>query len=170
VRREVALSELPAPGRLAPYAHAVGAEVVLAGTDLASGRLVLLHDPAGHEAWGGTMRCVAYARAELEHEIASDPFLGGVGWSWLLDALDAHDAGYTRAGGTVTRAASESFGAMAGQRSSAEVEVRASWTPLGTDLSAHLHAWCDLLCYAGGLPPAAPGVAPIPPPRVRTTR
>jgi hypothetical protein len=54
---------------------------------------------------------------------------------------------------------------MADHRSSAEVEVRASWTPLGTDLTAHLRAWCDVLCYAGGLPPSAPGVAPLPPRR-----
>jgi Protein of unknown function (DUF3000) len=168
VRPEVRLSEVPAPGRLAPYSFALGAEVAVAsGVELASGRLVLLFDPAGHEAWDGVMRLVAYVRAEVEHEIATDPFLGGVGWSWLLDALDAAGATRTAAGGTVTRAASESFGTMAGQRSSAEVEVRASWTPLEADLSAHLVAWCELLCYAGGLPPTVPGVTPIPPKRAR---
>jgi hypothetical protein len=168
-RPEVQLSEVPAPGRLAPYAFALGAEVtVTGGVELASGRLVLLHDPAGHESWNGTMRLVAYVRADLEHEIATDPFLGGVGWSWLLDALDATGAQHTAAGGTVTRAASESFGAMADHRSSAEVEVRASWTPIGTDLSAHLRAWCELLCYAGGLPPTVPGVVAMPPARART--
>ncbi|MFL6139995.1 MAG: DUF3000 domain-containing protein [Frankiaceae bacterium] len=167
VRAEVVLTETPAPTRLAPHAFALGAEVVDDGLELATGRLVLLYDPAGDPAWGGPMRIVAFVRADLEHEIATDPFLGGVGWSWLLDALGAHGAAYAAAGGTVTRAASESFGAMAGRATSAEVEVRASWTPLDVDLSAHLRAWCDVLCYAGGLPPVAPGVAPLPPPRKR---
>jgi hypothetical protein len=169
LRAEVALTELPPPQRLAPYAHTLGAEVRAGGADLATGRLVLLHDPAGHDSWSGTMRLVTYVRAELEHEIATDPLLGGVGWSWLLDALDAHGAVYTAAGGTVTRAASESFGAMADRPATAEVEVRASWTPVGTDLASHLRGWCDLLCYAGGLPPVTPGVRPIPPSRARAT-
>jgi len=167
VRAEVRLAETRAPTRIAPHAFALGGEVVDGDVELATGRLVLLHDPAGHAEWGGDMRLVAYVHADLEHEIALDPFLGGVGWSWLLDALAAHGADYTAAGGTVTRSASEGFGAMAGRETGAEVEVRASWTPLGTDLSAHLRAWCDLLCYAGGLPPRVPGVAPLPPARTR---
>lgn len=170
VRAEVTLSELPAPQRLAPFAHAIGAEVAAGDLDLATGRLVLLHDPAEPEQWGGALRIVAYVRADLEHEIATDPFLGGVGWSWLLEALDSRGAAHGHIGGTVTRAASESFGAMAERVASAEVEVRASWTPLDAGLAPHLLAWCDLLCQAGGLAPEAPGVAPIPPPRLRAPR
>lgn len=174
VRAEVHLRDAPAPSRLAPFSFAVtavvhGGEVRGGDVELAGGRLVVLHDPRGHESWQGTTRLVAYVRAELETEIAVDPFLGGVGWSWLLEALDGHGAGYTAAAGTVTRAASESFGAMADHQATAEVEVRASWTPLDDDLAPHLHAWCDLLCHAGGLPPTAPGVRPFPPPRARTT-
>ena len=168
VRPEVTLSETPAPSRLAPHAFALSAEVADGDVELATGRLVLLYDPAGDPAWGGPMRIVAFVRADLEHEIATDPFLGGVGWSWLLDALSTRQAAYAAAGGTVTRAASESFGAMAGRATSAEVEVRASWTPLGADLAPHLLAWCDVLCYAAGLPPVAPGVAPLPPARRRS--
>jgi hypothetical protein len=167
VRPEVTLGEVPAPTRLAPHAFALGADIVVGGVELATGRLVLLHDPESVDAWHGTMRLVAYVRADLENEMAADPFLGGVGWSWLLDALDAHGAHYTAAGGTVTKAASESFGAMAGQRSTAEVEVRASWTPVA-DLPAHLHAWCELLCYAAGLPPHGAGVPSLPRRRARS--
>ena len=65
-------------------------------TELATGRLVLLHDPAGHEAWQGTFRVVTYVRAELEPEMASDPLLPGVGWAWLTEALDGHGAGFAR--------------------------------------------------------------------------
>ena len=43
-----------------------------------------------------------------------------------------------------------------------EVEVRASWTPVGDelDLVRHLGAWSDLLCATAGLPP--PGVSALP--------
>ena len=64
------------------------------GEEVATGRLILLHDPAGHDAWDGTLRLVTYVTAELEPEIATDPLLSEVAWSWLIDALDAHDATY----------------------------------------------------------------------------
>ena len=46
------------------------------------------HDPDGDEAWGGVLRVVAYVRVELDHELASDPLLPEVGWSWLTEALE----------------------------------------------------------------------------------
>ena len=36
-------------------------------------------------------------------EMATDPFLPEVGWSWLTDALDHHGAHYKAAAGTVTQ-------------------------------------------------------------------
>lgn len=171
-RPEVVLEETPAPQRLAPHAVALTADVVSPHdreTELGTGRLVLLHDPAGHEAWQGTFRLVTYVRAELEHEMASDPLLPGVGWAWLTEALDGHGATFTAASGTVTRVASESFGAIATEPASAQIEIRASWTPLDDDFAAHLLAWCDLLCTTAGLPPAAAGVVPLPT-RRRSTR
>jgi hypothetical protein len=152
-RPEVVLEETPAPQRLAPHAVALTADVIAPQdpeTELGTGRLVLLHDPAGHEAWQGTFRVVTYVRAELEHEMAADPLLPGVGWAWLTEALSGHGAGFTAASGTVTRVASESFGAIAGEPASAQIEIRASWTPVDDAFQAHLLAWCDLLCTATG--------------------
>ena len=83
--------------------------------ELGTGRLVLLHDPAGHEAWEGTFRVVTYVRAELDHDMAADPLLPGVGWAWLTEALDAHGAAFAAASGTVTRVVSESFGAISAE-------------------------------------------------------
>ena len=111
-RSEVVLQETPAPTRLAPHAMAMTADVVVDDEELATGRLVLLHDPSGHEAWQGTFRLVTYVRADLEPEIAADPLLPGVGWAWLTEALAAHGATFLAASGTVTRVISESFGAM----------------------------------------------------------
>jgi hypothetical protein len=164
-RPEVVLEETPAPQRLAPHAVALTADVISPvdpDAEIGTGRLVLLHDPAGHEAWQGTFRVVTYVRAELEHEMAADPLLPGVGWAWLTEALDGHGAAFTAASGTVTRVASESFGAIAGEPMSAQIEIRASWTPLDEAFGAHLMAWCDLLCTTAGLPPLAPGVVTLP--------
>ena len=110
LRPEVLCEEMPAPQRIAPYAAALAADVTVDDTDLGTGRLILLHDPAGNDAWDGTFRCVAYARAEIEVDLITDPMLADVGWTWLTDALAGHGASYTAASGTVTRVATESFG------------------------------------------------------------
>ena len=133
LRPEVFCEEMPAPQRIAPYAAALTADVTVDGTDLGTGRIILLHDPAGNDAWDGTYRCVAYARAEIELDLVTDPMLAAVGWSWLTEALDAHGAAYTAASGTVTRVATESFGGMADEGGTAQLELRASWTPIQVD-------------------------------------
>ena len=172
-RPELVVEEMPAPQRIAPFAVAVTADVVVSGEDVGSGRLVLLHDPAGNTAWEGTFRCVTFARADVDPEMVTDPLLAQVGWSWLLDALGAHGADFGAPSGTVTSVASESFGGMAEHDPRAEVEVRASWTPLldeGDGLAAHLAAWAELLCTTAGLPPLPAGVVPMPSRRTPPSR
>jgi hypothetical protein len=161
LRPEIVCEEMPAPQRVAPYAAALSADVVVDGNDLGTGRIVLLHDPAGNDAWQGTFRCVAYARADIEPEMVTDPLLSEVGWSWLMDALTAHKAEFLAPSGTVTRVASESFGGMADDPATAQIEVRASWTPQG-DLVRHVEAWGELLCTAAGLPPVPSGGVAMP--------
>jgi hypothetical protein len=164
-RSELHVEELPAPQRIAPYSAAITADVVANGEEVGSGRFVLLHDPAGNTAWHGTFRCVTFARADLDPEMATDPLLAGVGWSWLMDALGSHGANYDAPSGTVTSVSSESFGGMAGEPPRAEIEVRASWTPSldeGARLNPHLAAWAELLCTLAGLPPLAAGVVMMP--------
>jgi Protein of unknown function (DUF3000) len=158
-RSEIELEEVPAPQRLAPYSHALSGTVLRHGAEVATGRLILLHDPAGHDAWNGTLRLVTYLTAELEAELAADQFLPAVGWSWLTDALDARSARYTAIGGTVTQTTSTRFGELAGPPSTADLEIRASWTPLDADLAAHLRGWCEVLASTAGLPP--PGVTAL---------
>ena len=160
-RPEVLCEEMPAPQRIAPFAAALSADVTVDGEDTGTGRIVLLHDPAGNDAWGGTFRCVAYARAELTPEFAIDPFLAEVAWTWLVEALEAHGAEYTSPSGTVTKVTSESFGTMADEESSAQIEVRASWTPVG-DIGPHVEAWGELMCTAVGLAPVPDGVTALP--------
>ena len=179
LRAEILCEEMPAPQRIAPYAFALSADLTIDGDDVGTGRIILLHDPAGNDAWDGTFRCVAYVRAELDPEMITDPLLGGVGWSWLVESLDAHGAAYRSPSGTVTRVATESFGGMADDGGSAQIEVRASWTPdfdppgstsgpngpdgpHGPDAAPHVRAWADLLCMSAGLQPVPEGVAAMP--------
>ncbi len=161
LRPEVVLEEVPAPQRIAPHAVALGADVVVDDEELASGRFVLLYDPAGQDAWEGSFRAVTFVRAALEPELGADPMIGQIGWTWLQEALDAVGADYAAAGGTVTRVVSESFGALSDRPSSVELEVRASWTPRD-DVALHLQGWSTLLCTVAGLPPLPAGVAALP--------
>ncbi|WP_415856161.1 DUF3000 domain-containing protein [Sinomonas sp. G460-2] len=175
-RSELRLEEIPAPARLAPYAVALEAEVLdSAGRprtprhapapdtgELATGRFILLHDPEPPAVWQGTFRIVTYIRARLEPEMAEDALLGSVAWTWLVEALEKHGAGYTAAGGTATRVLSESFGTLAGRRESIDIELRASWTPTSPAVRSHLEAWADMVCTFAGLPPLPDGVAPLP--------
>lgn len=160
VRPEVQIDEMPAPRRIAPHAHAISGDVVVGDADLATGRFILLHDPAGNESWGGTFRCVTFARAEVEFDMAADPVLPGVGWSWLEDSLSSRGADHIAASGSVTVVHSEAFGAMADEVPDAQIEVRASWTPT-TGVADHVGAWADLLCAIAGLPPLSPDVVPL---------
>ncbi|MBZ9645778.1 DUF3000 family protein, partial [Streptomyces sp. PSKA30] len=75
LRPQIEVEPTRAPQRLAPHSYALEATVVDGDQDLADGRLVLLHDPAGHDAWRGTFRLVTLVRAELEPEMAADPLL-----------------------------------------------------------------------------------------------
>ncbi|MFF5480101.1 DUF3000 domain-containing protein [Streptomyces sp. NPDC012935] len=166
LRPQIEVEQTKAPQRLAPYAYALEATVVDGDHDLADGRLVLLHDPAGHDAWRGTFRLVTLVRAELEAEMAVDPLLPDVCWSWLTGALQARGLSYGEPSGTVTRASSHYFGGLSERPASSQIEIRASWTPregLGgvPDTSAHLTSWCDLLAQVAGLPPAGPGDASV---------
>ncbi|RZU32288.1 DUF3000 domain-containing protein [Blastococcus saxobsidens] len=162
VRPEIELEHIPAPKRLAPFAHAIGARVPDPDGDdeddgeIASARFIVLFDPEGHEAWHGTMRCVGYLSAATDEQLVDDTMFSEVAWSWLTDALGEAEAGHHTVGGTVTRTASTRFGELAGPEHSVDVEIRASWTAEGTDLDRHLLAWLEVLGNAAGLPP--PGV------------
>lgn len=165
-RPELELHEIPAPTGLAPFAIAMSADVrpVRHGLDsvLGTGRFVLLYDPEEPDAWGGAFRVVCFAQAPLETDIGLDPFVAEVAWSWLVDALDARDAGYTAASGTATKVLSTGFGELSGQGDGAQLEIRASWTPDAAAVGSSVEAWSDLLCRIAGLPPSADAVGLLP--------
>ena len=90
LRPEISCDEAPAPQRLAPFSVALTADVAVGDDELGSGRFVVLHDPDGHESWEGTFRVVTFARAGLDVEMAADPLVTEVGWTWLMECLAAH--------------------------------------------------------------------------------
>jgi hypothetical protein len=154
VRAEVRVEPIRAPQRLAPWTYAISADVRTAdGDELATGRLVLLYDPEGVEAWDGVLRLVAFASAELDPEMAGDPLLPQVGWTWLTEALGVRGAEHHAVGGTVTQTTSTRFGDLRGPQTSVALELRGSWTAASSDMSPHLLAFADLLSTAAGLPP-----------------
>ncbi|MGH3451992.1 MAG: DUF3000 domain-containing protein [Haloechinothrix sp.] len=152
-RPEIDLQPVRPPQRLAPWSYALSCEVAGPADVLASGRLVLLHDPDGQEAWNGVLRLVTYVRAELDAELAADPFLPSVGWSWLTDALQTSGAAFTALGGTVTETSSARFGDIIGPEQTDDLELRASWTPTTSALRPHGEAFCQLMSSVVGLPP-----------------
>jgi hypothetical protein len=154
VRTEVRVEPIRAPQRLAPWTYAISAEIRDAdGDELASGRLVLLYDPDGMQAWDGVLRLVAFASAELEPEMVTDPLLSQVGWSWLTEALTVRGADHLAVGGTVTQTTSTRFGDLHGPQTSVGLELRGSWTAGTSQMGPHLLAFADLLSTAAGLPP-----------------
>jgi Protein of unknown function (DUF3000) len=160
-RAEVRIEQIRSPQRLAPWTYAISTDVLGAdGIELATGRLVLLYDPQGAEAWDGELRLVAFASAELEVDIASDPALPDVCWSWLTGGLAERGADHLAVGGTVTQTTSTRFGDRHGPRTSVSIELRCSWTARTTELGPHLLGFLDLLCTAAGLPPEGVSILP----------
>ena len=191
VRPQVSLQEIPGPTRIAPYSVALEGSVTLDGHERSQGRFVVLFDPQGHEAWQGDFRVIAMCKALVESEFGGDPMLDEVAWTWLTEALHASTGDVHALGGTVTRVLSTQCGVLAnapagptqssssdlGTRAeitsddhwgtavlglpSVDIEIRASWTPTDTNLGAHLRAWAQLMCTAGGLEPLPDGVTAL---------
>lgn len=157
----IELGPIRPPQRLAPYSYAIGAEVTHPESDQipeqsegdAFGRLILLYDPDGDEAWNGTRRLVAYIQADLDADVAVDPLLPEVAWSWLTEALESRHEPLNALGGTVTATSSVRYGDIAGPPRAHQLELRASWTATSSELAPHVEAFCEVLAYAAGLPP-----------------
>lgn len=185
-RPDLVFEDEPPPRRLAPFAHAVAATMMgsagsgqaegthgpASDAELGSGKFILLFDGAGQPGWDGKYRIIGYVHAALEPEMAADPLINEVGWSWLTEALDSRSGGYRKISGTVTTVVTQGFGTKEDEPMSTEFELRASWSPamadgISAELDGHIAAWCDVICMAAGLPPIAPGVAAFRPPRRR---
>lgn len=159
LRSEISLGTIRPPQRLAPFSHAIGLEVMKPEEEFvattsdgdAFGRLILLHDPQAEETWDGAMRLVAYIQADMDDSVANDPLLPDVAWQWLNEGLEGTE--FTNLGGTVTSTASVRFGDIGGPPRAYQLEMRASWTASGEDLTPHVEAFAQVLANVAGLPP-----------------
>ena len=168
-RREIEVVNIPAPEGIAPFARAWSATIdpQSADGDHGTARLVILYDPQGPSGWDGRFRAVSFAKAPLDQAMGEDPFLPKVAWSWLMDALEHHGADYLRPAGTASTIVSTGFGDLESGLVGTEIEMRASWSPSGRNLGAHLMAWAEFVGMLAGLPPQVEGVATLRPGRNR---
>ena len=162
LRPEFVLEEVPAPSRLAPHSIAIAVEAIDdEDEELAIGRFIVLHDPAGQDTWDATFRVVSFVRAPMESDVVTDDLFDEVAWSWLTDALSESGAEFHNVSGTVTRTVSRSFAGLEDRSTDTDLEIRASWSPDGQDLSAHIAAWLALVEKSAGLMPLPDGVSAL---------
>lgn len=162
-RDELVIEQIEAPSNLATHAIAFAANVDASISDVASdlgtGRFVLLWDPSEQEAWQSRFRVITFAKSPLETNIGADEQISDVAWAWLTEALSNRHAEHVASAGTTTRVISSGYGSLAGQSDHAELEMRASWSPINTDVAAHIEAWQDLVCIMSGFPNLPAGVS-----------
>ena len=163
VRDELVIQQIDAPGKLAKHEVAFSANVDATATDVATdlgtGRFVLLWDPEEPEPWQSRFRVITFAKSPLETDIGADEQITDVAWAWLTEALENRHASFIAEAGTATRIISSGYGALSNQDDHAELEIRASWSPVDTNANAHLEAWQDLVCIMSGLPNLPAGVS-----------
>jgi len=144
------------PQRLAPYSYALGAEVSIPdrrsspnGPRRRLGRLILLHDPDGSEAWDGTMRLGRYHPATWTPPRPSTrccPRWRGAGWSTRSTPGRArHSSRRHGHGHHLCR-----YGDISGPPRAHQLEMRASWTATSLELGTHVQAFCEVSSNAPG--------------------
>ena len=131
--------------------------------ELATGRFILLHDPDGSAVWDGNFRIVTYIRAQLEAEMGNDEMLGSVAWTWLVEALENHQAALPQ---RRRHRHAHPLGELRNPRRPARTPSTSSCAPPGRPprptSQAHLEAWSDMVCTFAGLPPLPDGVSALP--------
>jgi hypothetical protein len=85
--------------------------------------------------------------------MAKDDYLSALPWEWLKDSLTQAGANFAHDAGTTTTVLSTGHGSLIAQPQHAELEIRASWAPMDSNLTAHLEGWVELLALISGLPP-----------------
>lgn len=161
IRSDLEIVRIPSPKGLAPQSVAFAINVLhsLDGVDHGSSRIVIAYDPEIPAGWHSALRIIGYAKSPIELEMAKDEFLANLPWEWLKDSLKGCQAAFSHEAGTSTVVVSTGHGSLVGQAQHAELEIRASWTPVDLEISRHIFAWAEMLALISGLPPNSPVVA-----------
>lgn len=163
-RVELEVEEIEAPKDIADHALAFSSVVKsptseVAGT-LGTGRFVLFWSATPQENWTTNFRVVCFARSPLETNIAIDTASADITWDWLTEALALAGAEHSALAGTTTRIVSSGHGMMSAEADHAEIELRASWSPHGTEVGRHFAAWQNTVSVMSGFP-LNPGVGEV---------
>lgn len=165
IRSEIDVETIPAPPAIASHAITFKANIKenLTGVegDAGTGRFVMLWEPEPQEAWASRFRVVIFAKSPLETNIGADEEISDVVWAWLNEALQNRHAEFGAIAGTATRIMSTGYGSLSAQHDHAELELRASWSPLTTDIASSFEAWLDLICIMSGFPNLPAGISTI---------
>ena len=154
VRPEFTVAQIPAPKGIAPESLAISIEVSHElPVDHGVSRLVFCRDDSSPEGWHGSYRIIGYAKSAIELEMARDEYFEELPWQWLLESLRRVGAQVAHEAGTTTTVISTGHGNLAAQPQHAEVEIRASWSPLGGDARQHTLGWIETLALLSGLNP-----------------
>ena len=155
-RSELEVDEIEAPKDIADHAIAFSCLVKSATSEvsgaLGTGRFVLFWSATPQENWTTNFRVVCFARSPLETNIAIDAASAraSVSQSQVMSAL----------AGTTTRVVSSGHGMMSAEADHAEIELRASWSPHGTEIGRHFTAWQNIVSVMSGFP-LNPGVGEV---------
>ncbi len=163
-REELDIEQIDAPTGIAEHSIAFAAVVKSENSDLAgslgTGRFVMFWSSEPQENWTTNFRIVIFARSPLESNIASEADSTDVTWDWLTDALAIASAEHSALAGTTTRIVSSGHGMMSSEADHAEIELRASWSPHGTDIGRHFAAWQNVVSVMSGFT-LTPGVGEV---------
>lgn len=163
-RTELLVEQLDAPKDIAAHAIAFSAEVNSETSEvpgnLGTGRFVLFWSPSPQENWTTNFRVVCFARSPLETDIGAESESSEHTWDWLTDALAIAGAEHSAIAGTTTRIISSGHGLMENEKHHAELEMRASWSPHGTEIGRHFEAWQNVVCMMSGYE-LTPGVGEV---------
>lgn len=163
-RDELLVEEIDAPTGIADHAIAfscvVKSETSEVSGALGTGRFVMFWSSTPQENWTTNFRIVCFARSPLETNIGADEESTDITWDWLTEALVLAGAEQSAIAGTTTRIISSGHGMMAAEADHAEIELRASWSPHGTDIGKHFVAWQNVVSVMSGFP-LSPGVGEV---------
>jgi hypothetical protein len=164
LREELLVEEIDAPTGIADHAIAFSAgvksETSEVSGNLGTGRFVMFWSSVPQENWTTNFRIVCFARSPLESNIAADAESTDITWDWLTDALAIAGAEHSALAGTTTRIVSSGHGMMSSEADHAEIELRASWSPHGTEIGRHFVAWQNVVSVMSGFT-LTPGVGEV---------
>ena len=170
LRPEVVVDTMPAPQRIAPFAHAVSGDVITPGTARPGPATATTRSAPGGSSCCTTRPATTPGAARSAASRSPAP-TSSPRWPPTRPCPPSAGAGSP----TPSTPTAASTSPRAAASPSCTPKDSARWPPTAPtprsrsappgrrrrDMGAHISAWSDLLCAIAGLPPLAPGVIPL---------